>query len=81
MISLKTGQLGKSLPNGDEVVILLSGSATFVLQLEAEEKQITLTDAGSYVVIPQNIWHTVKVITQTKMIFITPGEGTQNRDV
>ena len=68
-------------PNGDEIVILLSGSVTFILQLGDREKSVFLDTMGSYVIVPKNVWHTAKINVTTKMLFITPGEGTQNKDV
>ncbi|MDJ0832542.1 MAG: cupin domain-containing protein [Gammaproteobacteria bacterium] len=67
-------------PHGDEIVILLSGKVRFVLQLEEGDKSIELVQPGSYVIVPRNIWHTAKTGVKTKMLFITPGEGTRNKD-
>lgn len=67
-------------PNGDEIVILLSGAATFVLEMEALE-EVYLDEAGAYIVVPAGTWHTAKVATATKMLFITPGQGTEHRSV
>lgn len=68
-------------PNGDEIVVLLSGKATFVLQLDEGNKSIQLQKEGAYVIVPKNVWHTLKTNVKTKVLFITPGEGTQNKDV
>lgn len=65
-------------PHGDEMVVLLSGSTTFKLKLEAEEKTIELKEPGSFLIVPKNIWHTAIVDEPTSVLFITPGEGTQN---
>ncbi|KAG1707793.1 hypothetical protein GQR58_003439 [Nymphon striatum] len=67
-------------PKGDEVVILLSGEVTFVLQHEDGESLVTLTEEDSYVIVPKGVWHTVRTNTKSKMLFITPGEGTLNKD-
>jgi len=40
---------------------------------------IPLSDPGSYVVIPAGIWHTARTSVATRMLFVTPGEGTENR--
>ena len=68
-------------PHGDEIVILLSGEVTFVLQLEAGDESILLDQDGSYVIVPKNVWHTARTKGNAKLLFITPGEGTENRDV
>lgn len=67
-------------PAGDEIVVLLSGSATMVLHTDSGEQSVMLTDAGSYVVVPRNTWHTVRVSEPVRMLFITPGEGTENQE-
>jgi len=66
-------------PAGDEIVVLLSGAARMVLRTEAGESVTELKEPGSFIVIPQNVWHTAWVDTPTQMLFITPGEGTENR--
>jgi mannose-6-phosphate isomerase-like protein (cupin superfamily) len=66
-------------PHGDEIVILLSGAATMVLQREPGQELVELNAPGEYVVVPRNTWHTARVRTTTRMLFITPGEGTENR--
>ena len=65
-------------PKGDEVVVLLSGSATFVLNLDGGKREIVLHQPGESVIVPRGVWHTARVAAPTKMLFITPGEGTLN---
>lgn len=36
--------------------------------------------ASTFVVVPRGTWHTAKVHAATTMLFITPGEGTENRE-
>lgn len=67
-------------PNGDEIVILLKGEVTFVLQLDEGEKSVCLDREGAYVIVPRNVWHTARTTVASKLLFITPGEGTQHRD-
>lgn len=68
-------------PNGDEVVCLLSGQVTFILDHEEGNLAIELNESGSFVVVPKGTWHTVKVRERSTMLFITAGEGTQHRAV
>lgn len=68
-------------PAGDEVVVLLSGEATFVLDIPNGTQQVTLTETGSYVIVPRGVWHTAKTTVPTRMLFFTAGQGTQNRPV
>lgn len=66
-------------PTGDEIVVLLSGTATFVLRGDDGDARVQLAGPGAYVVVPRNTWHTARVSGTTRMLFITPGEGTENR--
>ena len=66
-------------PNGDEVVCLLAGSATLVLHEASGTRSIELNKSGEYVLVPKGTWHTAKVREPCRMLFVTPGEGTQHR--
>jgi mannose-6-phosphate isomerase-like protein (cupin superfamily) len=63
-------------PNGDEIVILLSGSVTFVLRHREGEEFIDLESSGEYCVVPKGVWHTAKTRKKSRVLFVTPGEGT-----
>ncbi len=65
-------------PVGDELVMLLSGAAELVLSEAGVERSITLSRAGDYACIPRNTWHTARISAPAQMVFITPGEGTEN---
>jgi len=61
--------------------VLLSGRITFVLDIDGEHQDVELREQGDYVVVPKNTWHTARTETSTKALFITPGEGTENKSV
>ncbi|MEQ8315580.1 MAG: cupin domain-containing protein [Gammaproteobacteria bacterium] len=65
-------------PAGDELVVLLSGSATLTIRKEGEDDVEELSEPGAFVVVPRNTWHTAETSEPTRMLFITPGEGTEN---
>ena len=67
-------------PAGDEIVMLLSGAVTLVLKAAAGEESVVLDTPCSYVVIPLNTWHTARVSEPSRMLFVTPGEGTENKE-
>lgn len=67
-------------PAGDEIVMLLSGSATLVLRTPSGEQATELTEPDSYLIIPRNTWHTARTSCRVRMLFVTPGEGTENRE-
>lgn len=66
-------------PAGDEIVMLLSGQVTLVLRTGTGEDTVSLQTAGDYVIVPRNTWHTARTTLPTRMLFITPGEGTENQ--
>jgi mannose-6-phosphate isomerase-like protein (cupin superfamily) len=66
-------------PNGDEVVLLLEGRTTMVLELDGREQLVELGESGSYVLVPRGTWHTARTGNACRMLFITAGEGTQHR--
>jgi mannose-6-phosphate isomerase-like protein (cupin superfamily) len=68
-------------PAGDEIVCLLSGNARMVLDRDGVEEVTDLRDPGSYVVVPKGMWHTARTSVATKMLFITPGEATENKPI
>lgn len=66
-------------PAGDEIVVLLYGEVTLVLKTDDGDQHIELNMPGSYFIVPRNTWHTARIDTPSRMLFITPGEGTENR--
>jgi len=68
-------------PAGDELVCLLSGSATLVLDRDGARETIELQKPGEYVLVPKGAWHTARTHVPTNMLFVTPGEGTENKPV
>jgi mannose-6-phosphate isomerase-like protein (cupin superfamily) len=66
-------------PNGDEVVVLLSGAVRFVLQTPGGDTAVELREQGQYVVVRKGVWHTAEVLSAATLLFITPGEGTEHR--
>lgn len=68
-------------PKGDEMVCLLAGKATFILEREDGNDSVQLTSPGSFAVIPRGTWHTVTIQENATILFITAGEGTQHRAV
>ena len=66
-------------PAGDEVVVLLSGAAVFVLETAEGSPEIRLDHAGACALVPRGVWHTARIDTPSRLLFITPGEGTRHR--
>ncbi|WP_043528185.1 cupin domain-containing protein [Litchfieldella xinjiangensis] len=68
-------------PMGDEIVCLLSGAVTFMLEADGGGRDVELDTVGDYAIIPRSTWHTARVRAPALMLFITPGENTQHRKI
>jgi len=66
-------------PKGDEVVCVLAGRVTFVLEEGDGEHRVALCEPGDFVVVPQGVWHTAETTGPVWMLFLTAGEGTEHR--
>jgi hypothetical protein len=66
-------------PAGDEIVVLLSGYADMIFEQGGSHQVLALTQPGSFIIVPKATWHTARISTPTSMLFVTPGEGTENR--
>ncbi len=65
-------------PAGDEILFMLEGKATFVLDLSDGLREVDL-GAGRLLVIPQGTWHTARVSEPARLLALTAGLGTQHR--
>ena len=68
-------------PAGEELVMLLAGEATVVLEEDGAQREFTLHQPGAFVLVPRNTWHTARTNVPTTMLFLTPGAGTEHRAV
>lgn len=68
-------------PAGEELVMLLSGSAELILEEADGQRRVPLTSAGEFVLVPPGVWHTATTEIATTLLFLTPGAGTQHRPV
>lgn len=69
-------------PAGDEIVCLLDGEARLVLDHgDRHHEEIALDEPLAFAIVPRDTWHTAQTKTGCTLLFITPGEGTQNKDV
>jgi mannose-6-phosphate isomerase-like protein (cupin superfamily) len=65
-------------PMGDELLFMLEGTATFLLELPDAVTEVVL-NAGRLLVIPKGVWHTAKVGELARLLAITTGKGTEHR--
>lgn len=68
-------------PAGEELVMLLSGSAMLLLEEADGERELLLDTVGSYILVPQGVWHTARTTQPTTLLFLTPGADTEHRPV
>ena len=66
-------------PHGDEIVVLMAGRAEMILDESAGRRCVVLEKPGEFVIVPKATWHTARIAEPTSMLFVTPGEGTENR--
>jgi mannose-6-phosphate isomerase-like protein (cupin superfamily) len=66
-------------PAGEELVMLLSGTVTLMLESPDGVRSVRLTTPGSYVLVPPNTWHTASAKVESSLLFLTPGAGTEHR--
>ena len=66
------------LDHGDEFVCLLSGDAEMILAMRGGDETVRLNSPGQFVIVPRGVWHTAKVHAATRMLFVTPGQETEN---
>lgn len=65
-------------PAGDEILFMLDGRATFLLELADGVREIELIP-GRALVMPRGVWHTAKVSRLARLLAITAGHGTQHK--
>jgi uncharacterized cupin superfamily protein len=65
-------------PAGEEVVVVLAGRLTLVQDLEGVEHRVDLVE-GHAAINPRDVWHTADIDEPCRVLFITPGRGTEHR--
>lgn len=65
-------------PAGDELVVALSGRQIIIQEIEGEQRRIDVR-AGQAVINGRGVWHTSDVVEPGRVLFITPGRGTEHR--
>ncbi len=65
-------------PNGEEMIIQLSGQLILILDFSGLTVEKKLEE-GDFVVVPRGVWHTANVSSPGRALFITPGDGSENR--
>jgi mannose-6-phosphate isomerase-like protein (cupin superfamily) len=58
-------------PDGDELVLVVSGQVDFVLEDESGRRTVTLA-ADQCAIVPAGTWHRAVVDAPCRMLFVTP---------
>lgn len=66
-------------PEGEELIYLLSGRMTLVLDEASGSFDRVDLRAGEATVVQRGIWHTADISEAGKALYITNGAGTQSR--
>lgn len=67
-------------PAGEEILTLLSGEMELILDMQGGEQR-TVLKAGESIIVPRGIWHRAIVREAGRLMFVTPGAGTEHRPV
>ncbi|WP_309646460.1 cupin domain-containing protein [Phenylobacterium sp.] len=65
-------------PEGDEILILLEGRLTMILDRDGRESRVEMTP-GATLVVPKGAWHRAVDQQGVRMLFVTYGAGTTHR--
>ncbi|UAJ12971.1 cupin domain-containing protein [Glacieibacterium megasporae] len=66
-------------PEGEELIYLLSGRMTLVLDKGSGSLDRVELEVGKATVMPRGVWHTADVSEPGKALYVTTGAGTQSR--
>lgn len=65
-------------PAGEELIVMLSGVCTLIIETEAGETRTRL-EAGRAVLVPAGAWHRAEVVESGEALFVTEGEGSEHK--
>ncbi len=69
---------GEMHPDGDELLFLVSGKVTVVLEDSEPPREVELAP-GQALVVPRGVWHRVLLGQPSQILHITPGPGGEHR--
>ncbi len=70
--------LGEMHPDGDELLFLISGQVSVLLEEPGAQRAVELRP-GQAVVVPRGVWHRVVPTGPSQLVHITPGPGGEHR--
>jgi quercetin dioxygenase-like cupin family protein len=66
-------------PLGAEVVVCIQGQITLIQEMPSGRVEHISLSEGDYAINPPGVWHTADLDAPATALFITAGEGTQNK--
>ncbi|MBR8655357.1 cupin domain-containing protein [Achromobacter sp. Marseille-Q0513] len=75
------GHIWERHPAGDEMLCVLEGRIVLTLMGEDGAEADVLLDARRSAVVPRGVWHRLHVACPGKILFVTPGQGSEHRRV
>lgn len=67
-------------PQGEEVLVLLDGRMTLILDEAGGERRVEMAP-GATCIVPRGVWHRALVPEPARFLALTYGAGTQHRPV
>lgn len=75
------GHMWERHPAGDEMLCVLEGRVVLTLADADGAETDVLLDTRRSAVVPRNVWHRLHVACPGKILFVTPGHGSEHRRV
>ena len=69
---------GEMHPDGDELLFLISGNVTVVLEDQEPPRRVSLSP-GQALVVPKGVWHRVLLGEPSRILHVTPGPNGEHR--
>jgi len=70
--------LGERHPDGDELIYLLSGEVTVVIEAPRGDERHTL-GPGDALIVARGLWHRIEVARPARLVHLTPGPSGEHR--
>jgi quercetin dioxygenase-like cupin family protein len=70
--------LGERHPDGDELIYLLSGEVTVVIEAPGGDERHTLRP-GDALIVARGLWHRLEVARPARLFRLTPGPSGEHR--
>lgn len=75
------GDVWERHPAGDEMLCVLEGRVVLTLMEDGGAETDVLLENRRGTVVPRGVWHRLHVVCPGKILFVTPGHGSEHRRV